>query len=66
MMQPEFIERDKVIDILQSIRREWLEAADGQPLETVYGSVGLLLDDVAHGLDINIDGQSESVRVEQH
>jgi len=63
MWQEEFIETQRVIDVLQTIRREWQEASNGEPLEAVYGSVGMLLDDVAQGLDINLDVQSEQVRV---
>jgi len=58
-----YIKRDRVIDVLKTIRQEWVEASDGESLEEIYGSVGLLLDDIAHGLDIAID---EQVRVERH
>jgi hypothetical protein len=37
------------------IRREWEEAADGEALGQVYGSVGLLLDDVTLGIGIDLD-----------
>jgi len=53
MWQP-YIETQRVIDVLTTIRREWQEASNGEPLEAVYGSVGMLLDDVAQGLDINL------------
>ena len=32
---------------LDNIRQEWEEAAEGQPLEEIYGSVGLLLNDIS-------------------
>jgi hypothetical protein len=41
-----------VIAALTTIRQEWEEAADGQPLEEVYGSVGLLLNDIAQSIGL--------------
>ena len=46
MWQTELLERRQVIAALDTIRQEWKEAANGQPLEEVYGSVGLLLNDI--------------------
>ena len=50
MLTSETIERSKAVEGLAAISREWEDAADGKPLELVYGSVGLLLDDVCHAL----------------
>ena len=41
------IMRPHVIDALTQIRQEWEQAADGQSLVDVQGSVGLLFADVA-------------------
>ena len=45
-----YIDPQDVINALDTIKREWTEAADGLPLEEVQGSVGLLLDDVRRGI----------------
>jgi hypothetical protein len=49
------IDRKKVIDALTTLLLEWEEAADGEPLDQVYGSVGLLLDDIALSIGIELD-----------
>ena len=52
MWQTEFLERQQVIAAIDTIRQEWEEAADRQPLKEVYGSVGLLLNDIAHAIGL--------------
>ncbi len=52
MWQTEFLERQQVIAALNTIRQEWEQAADGQPLEEMYGSVGLLLNDIAQAIGL--------------
>ena len=52
MWQIEYLERQQVIAALNTIRQEWEEAADGQPLDEVYGSVGLLLNDIADAIGL--------------
>ena len=53
MWDKEYINRQEIIQALANIRREWEEAADGEPLEFVEGSVGLLLDDVARAIGLD-------------
>lgn len=48
------LDRLAVIAALTHLREEWEDAADGQPLHTVQGNVGLLLDDVLDALDLTI------------
>jgi hypothetical protein len=46
--------RKKIIETLKAIRTEWEEAAAGEDLQVVQGSVGLLLLDIAEGLGLNV------------
>lgn len=55
MWTNEYMELSKVIQVIMMIRAEWEEAANGQPLDLVYGSVGLLLDDLMTGLGIQAE-----------
>ena len=52
MLQAKLLERQQVIAALDTIRKEWEEAANGQPLDEVYGSVGLLLNDISTAIGI--------------
>lgn len=49
------IDPQEVIQALETIRLEWLEAADGQPLDQIEGNVALILDDVMHGIGLEIE-----------
>lgn len=55
MWTNEYLEISKVIKVIMTIRAEWEEASNGQPLDLVYGSVGLLLDDLMTGLGIQAE-----------
>ena len=55
MWTNEYLELSKVIKVIMTIRAEWEEAANGQSLDLVYGSVGLLLDDLMTGLGIQAE-----------
>jgi len=52
MLQTDNMERQQAIAALDTIRQEWEEAANGQPLEEVYGSVGLLLNDISAAIGL--------------
>lgn len=47
------LDRHQVIQALARIWDEWEKAGDGQPLNTVKGNVGLLLEDVMEALKLN-------------
>ena len=49
---PFFLDRAAVITTLSALYSEWTQAADGQPLQTVHGSVGLIFDDVLEALGL--------------
>ena len=49
----------KIVKALAQIRQEWEDATDGQPLDAIDGSVGLILADVAQGVGLN---QEEMLR----
>ena len=46
-------ENGKLVEALGRIRAEWEEAAEGEPLIAVEGSVGLILADLALGVGLN-------------
>lgn len=48
-----FLNRQDVINALETIKQEWIKAADGQPLDQIEGSIGLLLDDIVRMIDIH-------------
>ena len=48
---------------LAVILRDWEDAADGKPLDLVYGSVGLLFEDVCRALDIQVEELQSHVRI---
>lgn len=63
MLICECIDRATIVQSLAEILSEWEEAAEGKPLEFVYGSIGLLLDDICHALNIDVEElQSQLVR----
>lgn len=53
MWTKEYVDQQEIIQALATLRQEWEEAADGKPLELVEGSVGLILDDVAHAIGLD-------------
>ncbi len=53
------LERSTVIATLTHLREAWEEAADGQPINEVQGSVGLLLKDVLDALGLTTLEQGE-------
>ena len=46
------LDRDRAIEGLAQLRREWQEAANGAPLAEVKGSIGLLLADIANAMGL--------------
>lgn len=46
LTSPQLLDRRFVITALSNLCAEWREAADGEPLNTVQGNVGLLIEDV--------------------
>lgn len=48
-----FLNRQDVINALETIKQEWIKAADGQPLDQIEGSIRLLLDDIVRMIDIH-------------
>ena len=50
-----WIYNKQIVNGLANLRREWQEAANGESLAEVKGSVGLLLDDVCDS--IGLDGE---------
>ena len=63
MWTSETIERSKAVEALTALRSEWEDAADGKPLELVYASVGLLLDDVCQAFSIDVEELQNQVMV---
>jgi hypothetical protein len=51
------LDRQKVIDALTIIRREWDVAAEGEPLEIIDASVGFILQDVVLAIGLSEDEQ---------
>ena len=52
MKSNDVIKRHTVVEALLIIRKEWEEAAQGERLDFVEGSVGLLLQDVVRGIGL--------------
>jgi hypothetical protein len=49
------MERQKVVESLQGWRREWQEAAQGEPLIQVKADIGLVMVDVCALLELTQD-----------
>ena len=58
IIQSRFIHNVEVIEALTHMRQEWEQAADGDSLLKVKGSVGLLLADFANVLRLTHEEQS--------
>jgi hypothetical protein len=51
------LDRQRVIDALTIIRKEWDIASEGEPLEFVEGSVGFIIQDVVLAIGLSEDEQ---------
>jgi len=58
-VHPQIITRNRVVNALANIRQEWGQAANGESLIEVKGSVGLLLADLVMAIDLNPAEQVE-------
>jgi hypothetical protein len=58
---PTFIPRTKIIDVLTKLRQEWEQAAEGENLVELDGSVGLLLADLAIAIGLTPEEQVQAL-----
>jgi hypothetical protein len=58
--QPQIMTNANVVEVLTNFRQEWEQAAEGESLVDVKGSVGLVLFDLVTALALR---QSEQVQV---
>jgi len=58
LIQPKIMQTEALLEALAHIRSEWEQAADGQSLVEVQGSVGLLLADVVAAIGLASDEQA--------
>ena len=58
---PTFIPRSKIIDALTRLRQEWEQAAEGDNLVELDGSVGLLLADLAVAIGLTSEEQVQAL-----
>ena len=61
IIHPQIITRHQIIDALAKVRQEWEQAASGDCLIDVKGSVGLLLADLVVAIGLEPSEQVEAL-----